>query len=65
MAAIARNLGVSGRRQRLLMGGVLLAIAVGGAALMIAGGLPRGFRVLLAVPFYLGAVGILQYRDHT
>jgi len=65
MAAIARNLGVSGRRQRLLMGVVFTAIAVGGAALMIAIGLPRGARVALFLPFYLGAVGLWQYRDHT
>jgi len=65
MAAIARNLGIGGRRQRLLMGIVLAAIAVVGGALMIVAGLPRGFRVLLIVPFYLGVVGFLQYRDHT
>jgi hypothetical protein len=65
MAAIARNLGVSGRRQRLLMGVVFMGIAVIGAALLIAAGLPRGARVLLFIPFYLGAVGLWQYRDHT
>ena len=65
MAAIARNLGVSGRRHRLLMGIALTAIAVVGGALMIVAGLPRGFRMVLAIPFYLGAVGFLQYRDHT
>jgi hypothetical protein len=65
MAAIARNLGVSGRRQRLLMGVVFMGIAVIGAALVIAAGLPRGTRVLLFIPFYLGAVGLWQYRDHT
>jgi hypothetical protein len=31
----------------------------------MAAGLPRGMRLVLAVPFYLGAVGLLQYRDHT
>jgi hypothetical protein len=65
MAAIARNLGTSGRRQRLLMGIVFTAIAVVGGALLVAAGLPRGMRVVLAIPFYLGAVGLLQYRDHT
>jgi hypothetical protein len=65
MAGIARNLGVSGRRQRLLMGIALTAIAVVGGALMIVAGLPRGSRMLLIVPFYLGVVGFLQYRDHT
>ena len=65
MAAIARNLGPSGRRQRLLMGIAFTAIAVIGGAALVAAGLPRGTRVLLAIPFYLGAVGFLQYRDHT
>ncbi|PYM23892.1 MAG: hypothetical protein DMD78_10640 [Candidatus Rokuibacteriota bacterium] len=65
MAAIARNLGVSGRRQRLLMGVAFMAIAVVGAALLVASGLPRGARVALFLPFYVGAVGLWQYRDHT
>jgi hypothetical protein len=65
MAAIARNLGIGGRRQRLLMGIVFTAVAVVGGALLIAGGLPRGYRMILAIPFYLGTVGLLQYRDHT
>jgi len=65
MAAIARNLGVGGRRQRLLMGIVFLAVAVVGGALLVAAGLPRGARVLVFLPFYLGALGLLQYRDHT
>ena len=65
MPAIARNLGLSGRRQRLWMGVVFLAIGVGGAVALIAGGLPRGARLALVLPFYFGAVGLLQYRDHT
>ena len=65
MAAIARNLLPSGRRQRLLMGVAFMAIAVVGAALLVASGLPRGARVALFLPFYVGAVGLWQYRDHT
>ena len=65
MAAIARNLRAGGRRQRLLMGITLTAISVVAAAAMMAGGLPRGFRLALFLPFYMGAVGFLQYRDHT
>jgi hypothetical protein len=65
MAAIARNLLPSGRRQRLLMGIVFMAVAVVGGALLIASGLPRGARLALLLPFYMGAVGLLQYRDHT
>jgi len=65
MAAIARNLGAGGRRYRLLMGIVFMALAVTGGAALVAAGLPRGMRLVLALPFYLGAVGLLQYRDHT
>jgi hypothetical protein len=65
MAAIARNLRAGGRRQRLLMGIVLMTIAVIGGAAMIAAGLPHGLRVVLFLPIYMGAVGLLQYRDHT
>jgi hypothetical protein len=65
MAAIARNLLPSGRRQRLLMGIVFSAVAILGGALMLAGGVPRGARLALLIPVYLGAVGVLQYRDHT
>ena len=65
MPAIARNLGLTGRRQRLWMGMVFLAIALGGAVALIMGGLPRGARLALVLPFYLGSVGLLQYRDHT
>ena len=63
--AIARNLRAGGRRQRLLMGIVLTAIAVIGGTAMMATGLPRGFRLVLFFPFYMGVVGLLQYRDHT
>jgi hypothetical protein len=65
MAAIARNLRAGGRRHRLLMGVVFTALALVAGAIFIATGLPRGLRVLLAVPFYFGVVGFLQYRDHT
>ncbi len=63
--AIARNLRAGGRRQRLLTGIVLTAIAVIGGTAMIATGLPRGFRLVLFVPFYMGVINLLQYRDHT
>jgi len=65
MAVTVRNLLPSGRRYRLLMGIVFAAVAVVGGALMLAGGVPRGARLALLIPFYLGTVGFLQYRDHT
>jgi hypothetical protein len=65
MVAIARNLGTGGRRHRLLMGIVFAAVAVAAGAALIAGHLPRGSRLALAIPIYLAVVGFLQYRDHT
>ncbi len=65
MATIARNIGAGGRRLRLLMGIVFMAIGVVGAAGLAAGGAARGLRLVLFLPFYLGAVGLLQARDHT
>lgn len=65
MAAIARNLRAGGRRQRLFVGIVFAAVAVVAGAVLIAAGLPRGARVFIVIPLYLGAVGLLQYRDHT
>ena len=65
MASIARNIGAGGRRLRLLMGIVFMAIGVVGAAGIAVGGAPRGLRLALFLPFYLGAVGVLQARDHT
>jgi len=65
MAIIARNIGAGGRRLRLLMGIVFMAIGVVGAAGIAVGGAPRGLRLALFLPFYLGAVGVLQARDHT
>ena len=65
MATIAANLGMRGRRQRLLIGAALFAVAVVGAAALAISGLPRGARLVLFVPFYLGTMYVLQYRDHT
>lgn len=63
--AIARNIRAGGRRQRLLTGIVVTAIGVIGGAAMVATGLPRGFRLVLFLPFYMAVVFLLQYRDHT
>ena len=65
MATIARNIGAGGRRVRLLGGVAFMAIGILGAAGLAVGGAPRGVRLALFLPFYLGAVGMLQARDHT
>jgi hypothetical protein len=65
MATIARNIGATGRRQRLIGGAVLLAAGLAAAAALQLTGAPRGLRLLLFLPFAAGAVGLLQARDHT
>jgi hypothetical protein len=67
MATIARNIGAAGRRQRLLYGSISLVIGIGAAALLMtgAGGVSRGARLLLFLPFLGAALGLMQARDHT
>jgi hypothetical protein len=66
MATIARNIGAAGRRQRLLYGSISLVVGIAAAALlMTAGGVSRGARLLLFLPFLGAALGLMQARDHT
>jgi hypothetical protein len=65
MATIARNIGASGRRQRLIGGTVMLAVGVAVAVGLQLTGADRGLRLILFLPFAGAAVGLLQARDHT
>ena len=67
MATIARNIGSAGRRQRLVYGAILGVIGLAAAALLVAGvgGVSRGARLLLFLPFLGAALAMLQARDHT
>ncbi|HVG77709.1 MAG: hypothetical protein ABW216_19715 [Candidatus Rokuibacteriota bacterium] len=67
MATIARNIGAAGRRQRLLYGSISLVVGIAAAALLMtgAGGVSRGARLLLFLPFLGAALGLMQARDHT
>jgi hypothetical protein len=65
MGTIARNIGPAGRRRRVIGGVVLLVLGVTGAALLLLGGVSRGVRLALFVPFFGAAMGLLQGRDHT
>ena len=50
---------------RIIAGLVLLVLAVVAAALLVLLGADRGVRLVLFAPFFAGAVGLLQARDHT
>jgi hypothetical protein len=65
MATIARNIGPAGRRMRLIGGVLLLGLTVIVAGLLVGFGVDRGVRLALFVPFFGGALGLLQARDHT
>ncbi len=65
VAARATNLVASGRRRRLLLGaGALVAGGVALAVLVLAG-VDRGWRLLLVLPFWFGALGVFQARGRT
>jgi hypothetical protein len=65
MATIARNILPAGRRQRLIGGAVILGLGILAALALVLFGADRGLRVVLFLPFMMGAVGLLQARDHT
>ena len=59
------NIGPVGRRRRLTVGVVGFGISLAlGAALMAAGAAPR-WRLLLALPLFVAALGYFQARDKT
>jgi MFS family permease len=59
------NIGAGGRRKRLMFGIVALAVGAVIAALLVAVGAPRIWRLPLFLVFYVAALGIFQARDKT
>lgn len=59
------NIGPGVRRHRLLQGVTMLMMGIGVALMLF--GLRAGpyFRLLVFVPLWLGALGLLQWRAHT
>jgi hypothetical protein len=47
------------------MGIVMLAVGAVGAGLLLLAGAGPGLRALLFLPFWVGALGVLQARAHT
>lgn len=64
-AACTPNIGPRQRRRRLALGA--LATLAGATLLvaLLATDAPRVARLLVALPFWAGAVGILQHREKT
>ena len=59
------NIGPKERRKRLLFGAGFLVIGLLAAAALIRGDAPRGWRLLLVVPFWLAGLGLFQARERT
>jgi MFS family permease len=59
------NIGAGGRRKRLIFGIVALGVGAVIAALLLAVGAPRSWRLPLFLVFYVAALGIFQARDKT
>jgi hypothetical protein len=59
------NIGPGGRRRRLAGGVVGLLAAAFLLAALIVFGAPRAWRLLVALPVWAGALGVLQHRGKT
>ena len=59
------NIGHRGIHRRRMGGIVWLVVSLVAAALLIAFGAPRAWRLTLVIPFALAAIGLLQAREKT
>ena len=65
MTPTVSNIGPAGRRRRYLMAGTLLAVGAGITLVMAVAGIPRGYRLVAALPFAVAALAFFQARAHT
>lgn len=61
----AINIGPRERTKRRVLGIVALSVGVGLAFLLVAFGLPRWWRLVTFVPFWVAGLGLLQAREKT
>lgn len=59
------NIGPRERRRRMIFGAVLLVAGVGALALLVRFQVDRYYRLLVFLPFWAGAMGVLQAREKT
>ena len=59
------NIGARGQRHRLRFGILSLGAAVVLGVVLFGLGAPRGWRIALFVPLWIGALGIFQARGKT
>ena len=65
VAVRAANLGPRQRTRRLVLGVAILAIGIGLVIGLTAAGAPRGWLLAAIIPFWLGALGLIQARERT
>ena len=59
------NIGPRGRRRRLVIGAAAIGVGLVALLALLLSGVDRSWRVALVVPFWAGALGILQAQGHT
>ena len=64
-ASCTPNIGLKQRRRRLAVGALATLAGATLLAALLATDAPRLARLLVALPFWAGAVGILQHREKT
>jgi uncharacterized membrane protein (UPF0136 family) len=62
---VTPNIGPRGQAHRLRFGMVGLGVAVVLAMVFLVLGVPRGWRAVVFVPLWIGALGVFQARDKT
>lgn len=64
-ASCTPNIGVRQRRHRLVVGLLAAAASVLALGTLLGTGAPRSARLLAVLPFWAGALGLLQHREKT
>ncbi|MCK6502157.1 hypothetical protein L6R53_01910 [Myxococcota bacterium] len=59
------NIGPREQRKRMTYGVVALAVGVAIGLALWGSGVHRGWRLVLALPFWMGALGVFQAREKT
>lgn len=65
MAPHVANIGPGGQRRRLVLGVAMLAVGAAVVTLLIALGTAPGWLLLAFLPFWVGALGLIQAREKT
>ena len=63
--SIVENIGPGERRKRLMIGAATLAAGLVIWAILISTGVNRWWRLVLLIPFWMGALGFFQAKEKT